>query len=115
MFFDEENNNLKIPENYKTEDGVNLGTWLGTQKSSYKGFNNAPLTYEKIKMLEDLNIKWFSDNIDKKLQKEKIKEFNKRNKEIEILNRFKSFLLSYDSTTLPSKEELNKKFIKKLG
>ena len=63
-------------------------------------------------VLNKIGIKWLPDN-DKKI-KEEITEENKIRKQIEILNRVKTYLLKYDGNKLPNKEELNKEFIKEL-
>ena len=114
--------NIFIPDNFRTKDGINynefgtnLSTWLRTQRQAYKGNSDCIITFEQIKLLEQLGMKWFDDDLDKKHQEEKIDEKTKQKKEIEILNRFKSYLLKYDSESLPSKEEINKEFIKVLS
>ena len=114
--------NIDIPSNFKTsegtiyyEEGINIYAWLRTQKEAYKGNSNVKLTDKEIELLEKLNILWFKDSVDKKLQKVKITEKNKKIKEIEILNRFRSYLLKYDNNSLPSKEEINSGFVKVLS
>ena len=53
-------------------------------------------------------------NINIKLQKEEINEKNINRKKIELYNRFIEYLSKYKNDELPSKEEINAKFIKKL-
>ena len=67
------------------------------------------------KLLEKIEIKWFDNNIDKKLQNEIINEQNKKKKKIEILNRVKSYLNTLDENRVYSKEEINSGFVKKLN
>ena len=112
--------NTKILAGFKTndginydKDGINLGTWLRTQKSLYTGKSCGYLNIKQIELLENINITWFNDTIDKKLQRQIITDKNKKQKEIEILNRFKSCLIQYKNK-LPNKDELNKEFILKL-
>ena len=57
-------------------------------------------------------MKWFSKNINIKLQKEEINEKNINRKKIELYNRFIEYLSKYKNDELPSKEEINSKFIK---
>ena len=110
----------EVPKDFNTFNGVDkdirgkrIGKWVQFQKDSYKGVTSFKLTDEMIVLLESTKIDWFGTK-DEKYQKQEIKEKNKKRKEIEILNRFRSVLLSYDGNTLPSKEEINDKFIKQL-
>ncbi len=40
-----------VPKNYKTEDGINLGSWIGNKRTNYK---KGKLSKEKIVLLESL-------------------------------------------------------------
>lgn len=102
----------KIPFNYE-EQGFKLGFWFSNQKQAYIGIGNYELDMEQIKLLEDLNIRWFSYSKNRKLKNEKITKQNKIRKEKELLNRFRSYINSLNN--LPSKEELNNGFIKVLS
>ena len=113
--------NLEIPDKFKTtngyeydEEGVKLGKWISNQRQAYKGQGTCKLTEEQIKLLEKIEIKWFNSNIDKKLQNEIINEQNKKKKQIEILNRVRSYLNTLDENRVYSKEEINLGFVKKL-
>ena len=117
----EHHGNLEIPVRFKTtngyeydEEGINLGGWINNQRNAYKGQGTCKLTEEQKKLLEKIEIKWFDNNIDKKLQNEIINEQNKKKKKIEILNRVKSYLNTLDENRVYSKEELNSGFVKKL-
>ena len=117
----EHHGNLEIPRNFKTtngyeynEQGVELGIWMQNQRMAYKGQGNYKITEEQIKLLEKIEIKWFNSNIDKKLQNEIINEQNKKKKQIEILNRVRSYLNTLDENRVYSKEEINLGFVKKL-
>lgn len=66
----EENGNLDIPALYVTEDGTNLGSWLRNQKLAYRNISISkesrystmkPLSDEKVRLLEDIGIKWDCD------------------------------------------------------
>ncbi len=102
----------KVPFNYE-EQGLKLGLWLANQKKAYIGIGNYDLDIEQIKLLDDINIKWFSYSKNRKLKNEIITKNNKNRKEREILNRFRSYLNSLN--TLPTKEEINNGFIKVLS
>ena len=113
---------LNIPQNFKTtngykydEEGIKLGIWINNQRNSYKGQGKNKLTEEQKKLLEKIEIKWFDNNIDKKLQSEIINEQNKAKKQVEILNRVKSYLNKLDENRVYSKEEINSGFVKKLN
>lgn len=113
--------NSNIPSTFKTlngyefcEEGFFLGKWLSNQRQSYKGIGTFGITEEKIRRLEEIKIRWFTENCDLKLQKEDVNQNNKNQKQIEILNRVRSFLVQYDSEQLPSKEEVNQKFLNEL-
>lgn len=62
-----EHENLEIPFDYVTEQGIALGTWIRNQKESYKGKKqkSVPLTAEQIKKLEELQIQWLNKYEDK--------------------------------------------------
>ena len=114
--------NLEIPQNFKTingyeynEEGIKLGVWINNQRVAYKNKGNLKLTDYQIKLLEKIEIKWFNNNIDKKLQSEIINEQNKTKKQIEILNRLRSYLNTLDENKVYSKEEINSGFVKKLS
>ncbi len=113
--------NSNIPSTFKTlngyefcEEGLFLGKWLSNQRQSYKGIGTFGITEEKIRRLEEIKIRWFTANGDLKFQKEEINHKNKYQKQIEILNRARSFLAQYDSEQLLSKEEINQKFLNEL-
>ena len=113
---------LNIPQSFKTtngyeydEQGINLGKWINNQRNSYKGKGNCKITDEQIKLLEKLEMIWFDENTDQKLQNEIINRQNKAKKQVEILNRVKSYLNTLDENKAYSKEELNLGFVKKLS
>ena len=114
--------NLDIPKIFKTNDGinynengeVNLGFWILTQRNSYKG-KKGQLSLEKIKLLNQIGMIWFNKKVDDKLQKEEITEKNTKSKQKEVLNRVITYLELYDDSDLPSKEDINDKFIDELN
>ena len=115
----EYHHNLLIPRNFKTingyeenKNGLDIGAWLNTQKDAYKGQGRLNLTFKRIKLLEDLDINWFKEDKDLKLQKENITEENKIRKQKEILNRVSSLLNKYE--TLPNKNQVNNDMLEKL-
>ncbi len=114
--------NFEIPRTFKTingidydEEGVQLGRWISTQSQKFKGKIDSKLTQEQIKLLEKIEMKWFSDNMDYRLQDETITDKNIRTKQIEIINRFYSVLNSFNEEELPTKEEFNNKILCKLN
>ena len=52
--------NLKVPNQYETEDGIALGVWLSNQRAVYEGKNPkaVPLTAEQIRQLESIGMEW---------------------------------------------------------
>lgn len=111
---------LNIPARFKTKDGItydengyNLGAWLSTQKKAYKGTYKTT-DINRIHMLDALNIIWFSENIDLKLQMEEFNIENIDRKKIEILNRTLTTINRFNKNILPSKEEINKTLILQL-
>ena len=122
--------NLNIKDGFKTINGyeevmsndpnyneaVSLKAWLKNQKDAYKGVGQGKkLTYEQVKLLEDLEINWFTDKTDEKLQNEVIDEKNIIRKNKEITNRLYSLLAKYDSDYMPTSEEINSDFIDQLN
>lgn len=113
---------LEIPIKFKTingyeydENGISLGMWISTQKQSFKGQTNNKLDEKQIKLLNQIGMKWFSDNIDVKFQKAEINEKNINRKKIELYNRFIGYLSKYKTNELPSKEEISSEFINELN
>ena len=111
--------NLEIPFDYKTingyesdKEGFNLGYWINTQRRTYKGDSTRKIAEEQIRLLDEIGMIWYFR--DEKLQKEIITSSNLKKKNIEILNRTRTLLNQFASDTLPTKEELNESFIKKL-
>lgn len=51
----EQHKNLDVPVHYTTENGIKLGVWLRTQRTSYK---NGYLTAERKKLLESIGMIW---------------------------------------------------------
>ena len=112
---------LEVPARFKTtngyehnENGVALGGWISNQRQAYKGQGHEKITEGQIKLLIQIGMEWFFENIDMKLQKEEINEKNIKRKKIELYNRFIDYLNKYKNDELPSKEEINSNFIKKL-
>ena len=107
--------NFKIPQTFKTtngidydENGIALGTWISTHRLAYQGKSKSKITEEQIKKLEQIGHKWYlTDNKNKKAQTEQITSSNTKQKQIEILNRVKSYLNNYNFPSLPTKNEIN--------
>ena len=117
------NGNLEIPVKFKTangidydKNGVSLGIWIACQHTAYNGKGTNKITQEQIKLLEEIGMKWYpNDKIDYKHQLEQINNSNSKMKQIEILNRVKSYLNSLDDNQLPSKDELNQGLLDQLN
>ena len=111
----EHNGNLEIPYSYKTlngyeyaDGGISLGIWLHTQRKAYKGQDANKITETQIKLLEEIRIKWFLKvGTDKKSQEEIITEKNSKRKQIEMLNRVRTYLNTLDESEVLSKKEIN--------
>ena len=111
----EHNGNLEIPQSYKTlngyeyaEGGIALGVWVITQRQAYKGQGTNKITEIQIKLLEEIRMKWFLKiGTDKKNQEEIITEKNSKRKQIEMLNRVRTYLNTLDESEVLSKEEIN--------
>ncbi len=115
----EYHHNLDIPRYFKTvngyeknDEGVDIGSWLNTQKEAYKGRGRANLTSKRISLLEQLNIKWFKNETDEKLQNEIITKDNIVRKKRELLSRAYTLLDNYDY--LPNKKQLNDDMLEQL-
>lgn len=50
-----ENGNLEVVSTYICEDGTKLGSWIRTQRVSYK---NNDLTSKRLNLLEDIDMQW---------------------------------------------------------
>ena len=117
----EHHGNLEVPSNFKTtngyeydENGIKLGSWIRTQRSAYNGQGKRKITGDQINLLEKIGMTWLFSKNDVKLQLEKFTKANITRKNIEILNRTRTILNRYADSELPSKEEINEEFIKKL-
>lgn len=113
--------NFDVPKKFKTVDGIkydaegyNLYDWINTQKRAYVDCNKYKISIKRIELLNSLNIKWFNKPKDLKLQNEEITLENTNRKQQEIINRTYTYLNVFDGNELPSKEDINKKFILKL-
>ena len=120
--------NLDVSRTFKTNNGykydlggVNFGSWIATQRAAYKGQGTFKITGKKIRKLESIGIKWFPNDIDDKLQKERITPENNKRKQIEILNRTRSLLnelMDLETEPFESFEDIhqiNNAFMKKLN
>ena len=54
----QEMGNLRIPKNYVTSTGLNLGSWIHTQRKVYAGIMVGALTEEKIQRLNAIGMVW---------------------------------------------------------
>lgn len=54
----EKHGNLKVQKKYVTEQGLNLGMWLATQRRVYAGKVLGILNEEQIQKLEDIGMDW---------------------------------------------------------
>ncbi len=111
----EHHGNLEIQIDYKTlngyeytEEGIALGWWITNQRQTYKGQSTYKITEIQIKLLEEIRMKWFFKIVtDKKNQEEIITEKNSKIKQIEMLNRVRTYLNTLDESEVLSKEEIN--------
>ena len=117
----EHDGNLKIPRTFKTingyeydENGIALGIWITNQRSAYKGKGPVKITKDQIKLLEEIKIQWFSENVDDKLQKESITAKNIKSKKIELVNRLTSYLNHIDDKEI-DKDTINQGFMDELN
>lgn len=100
-----------IPARFKNSDGVKIGSWLHVQRQRYMGYLNVNLTDKQLELLEKVEIVWFIRK-NKNYQIEEITIENKVRKQIEILNRCRSYLNKISShINVVSKEEINQGFI----
>ncbi len=115
----EHHGNLNIPFNFKTvngyeknEKGVKLGEWINTQRAAYKGKGGRDhkISEERIELLENIGIQWYSEKLDCELQQEMIVGGNTDRKQIEILNRFRSLLnrlQMYENDVFTDKKDID--------
>lgn len=68
-----------------------------------------------MELLENIGMIFISEKVDKKLQLEEISEKNIKEKRIELLNRSRTLLNSFDSNTLSNKNDINERFIEQLN
>ena len=120
--------NLNMPSVYKTvngyeedKNGVSLGRWICTQRNAYKGKGRYKISEERIELLENIEMQWYSEKLDCKSQQEMIVGGNTDRKQIEILNRFRSLLnklqISESDVFTDKKDidEINDRFIYQLN
>ena len=58
----EKNGNLAVTKSYVTESGLNLGSWIMTQRRVYAGIIAGRLTKEQIERLEHIGMVWDGAN-----------------------------------------------------
>lgn len=58
----EQNGNLNVPNKYKTQDGLSLGSWLTTQRRVRSGQVPGNLDNDRIKMLDEIGMIWQPEN-----------------------------------------------------
>jgi len=123
----EEHKKLDIPTKYVTINGkdefkgdkntkgiVALGTWITNQKCIYFGSRKYNLSEKKIEALDKIGMIW-KKNSDNKKQSEEINDKNIKRKQIEILNRIRTFLNKFpDTDKMPTKEDINQGLIDEL-
>lgn len=56
----QENGHLNVPKRFKTEQGYSLGAWLQVQRAVRNGTQYGNLTPERIKLLDDIGMRWES-------------------------------------------------------
>ncbi len=56
----EENGNLEVPKRFVTDNGLNLGSWVETQRKVFNSKAEGNLSEEQIRKLEDLGMRWES-------------------------------------------------------
>ncbi len=54
----EKNANLRVPYNYVTESGFNLGIWITNIRSAYAGHSGVGINQERINQLESIGMIW---------------------------------------------------------
>jgi superfamily II DNA or RNA helicase len=119
----EHNGNLDIPTKFKTKngyeydtEGFSLGRWIAHQRQKYNGKEETKLREYQLKLLEDIGIKWYiNEEKDDNYQFEQIDNSNNKAKQVEILNRVRSYFNNYDKESLPSREEINQGMLDELN
>lgn len=56
--YKETNGNLLVPARHRTEDGYDLGCWIGTQRKGYLNQGKHKLSEERKNLLEDIEMVW---------------------------------------------------------
>ena len=56
----EENGDLEVPKRHVTKEGYSLGAWIQTQRNVRAGKIYGNLTEERIKLLDDIGMRWES-------------------------------------------------------
>jgi hypothetical protein len=56
----ETHGDLRVPHNYRTDDGITLGVWIANQRSIYAGKKRgaAPLTRQREELLNNIGMIW---------------------------------------------------------
>lgn len=114
--------NLNVPYAFKTLNGIDfdpngkpLGRWIPVQKQVYKANTTGVMTPEKIRLLELLDIEWFTEKKYAEFKEEKIVGYNAKQKKLCITHILYSLLNTYDEDELPCKKRINEEFMKKLS
>ena len=114
--------NLSILASFKTingyekdDKGISLGSWINTQRKAYSAYRSEKITENHIFLLDSIGMIWISPKKDQKLQYEKIDESNFTRKNIELLNRMRTYLNNFDDSCSSSKEEIEQGFLEQLN
>lgn len=69
------NGNLRVPYNYVTEDGYQLGSWITNQRSSYAGYSGTAIDSTRVEKLNKIGMLWSVPDTQWKIGYEEAKKY----------------------------------------
>ena len=81
---------LRIAKNYVTEEGMNLGSWIQTQRKAYSGKIAGGLSQDKVKKLNQIGMLWSVRKSSFDRAYEELQEYHDKTGDVDVKTRYVS-------------------------
>ena len=82
--------NLRIPYNYVTNNGYQLGTWITNQRSNYAGYSGTGIDEQRVAMLEKIGMVWSVPDSQWQMGYDEAKRYYEKHGNIDVNAKFVS-------------------------